>query len=103
MMMSIFSSFDALSTDIFGQKVTRSWSPATSDNKQQPGVGPTVSDRKTAAVSPPSTSSIGGLNEAAPRQLQNRLRGRSSKGGPGLRRNWMAFTVSKQLFLIEFI
>ncbi|KAM3247611.1 hypothetical protein P3L10_009378 [Capsicum annuum] len=63
MMMSIFSSFDALSAEIFGQKVTRSWPPATSDNKQ-PAVGPTVSDRKAAAVSPPSTSSNGGLNKA---------------------------------------
>ncbi|KAF3677149.1 putative pre-mRNA-splicing factor SF2 isoform X1 [Capsicum annuum] len=63
MMMSIFSSFDVLSAEIFGQKLTRSWPPATSDNKQQPGMGPTVSDRKTAAVSLPSTSSTGGLNK----------------------------------------
>ncbi|XP_049394000.1 uncharacterized protein LOC125858294 isoform X1 [Solanum stenotomum] len=63
MMMSIFSSFDALSAEIFGLKVSRSWAPATSDNKQQEGLAPLVSDRKTA-VSPPSTSSPGELNKA---------------------------------------
>ncbi|WMV20825.1 hypothetical protein MTR67_014210 [Solanum verrucosum] len=60
-MMSIFSSFDALSAEILGQKVNHSWAPPTSDNKQQ-GVGPLVSDRKIA-VSPPSTSATGKLNK----------------------------------------
>ncbi|CAN4089467.1 unnamed protein product [Withania somnifera] len=59
MMMSIFSSFDALSAELIGQKVNQ----PTSDKKQK-GVAPIVSDRKTAAASPPSTSSIGGLNKA---------------------------------------
>ncbi|XP_049394001.1 uncharacterized protein LOC125858294 isoform X2 [Solanum stenotomum] len=62
-MMSIFSSFDALSAEILGQKVNHSWAPPTSDNKQQQGLAPLVSDRKTA-VSPPSTSSPGELNKA---------------------------------------
>ncbi|XP_055827476.1 uncharacterized protein LOC129895741 [Solanum dulcamara] len=68
MMMSIFSSFDALSAEIFGHKVSRSWPPATSDNEQQQGLGPLVSNRKTAA-SPSSISSTGEPNnagEAAP-------------------------------------
>ncbi|KAK6794704.1 hypothetical protein RDI58_008157 [Solanum bulbocastanum] len=67
-MMSIFSSFDALSAEMLGHKVNHSWAPPTSDSKQQQGVGPLVSDRKIA-VSPPSTSATGKLNkteEAAP-------------------------------------
>ncbi|KAK4362860.1 hypothetical protein RND71_018101 [Anisodus tanguticus] len=77
MMMSIFSSFDVLSAEIFGQKVNRSWTP-NSEKKQQ-GVGPLVSNPKIAA-SPPSTSSTGGLKnpgEAAPpshQQQQKRPR-----------------------------
>ncbi|XP_015070174.1 uncharacterized protein LOC107014669 [Solanum pennellii] len=59
MIMSIFSSFDALTAEIFGLKVTPSWAPATSDNKQQ-GL---LSHRKTAA-SPTSNSSTGELNKA---------------------------------------
>ncbi|CAN4085631.1 unnamed protein product [Withania somnifera] len=64
MMMSIFSSFDALSADLFGQKVTRSWAQAPFDKKQQEGAGPIESDRKNAAASPPTTSSTGELNKA---------------------------------------
>lgn len=70
--MSIFSSFDALSAEILGQKVNHSWAPPTSDNKQPrgAGVGPIVSDRNIAvSVSPPSTSVTSKLNkteEAAP-------------------------------------
>ncbi|XP_015069206.1 uncharacterized protein LOC107013841 [Solanum pennellii] len=65
-MMSIFSSFDALSAEILGQKVNHSWAPPTSDNKQQrgAGVGPIVSDRNIAvSVSPPSTSVTSKLNK----------------------------------------
>ncbi|XP_055827200.1 uncharacterized protein LOC129895502 [Solanum dulcamara] len=63
-MMSIFSSFDALSAEMLGQKVSRSWATATSDNKQQQQrVGPLGSNQKIAA-SPPSTSSTGELNKA---------------------------------------
>uniref|UniRef100_A0A0V0H5A9 Putative ovule protein n=1 Tax=Solanum chacoense TaxID=4108 RepID=A0A0V0H5A9_SOLCH len=61
-MMSIFSSFDALSAEILGQKVNHSCAPPTSDNKQQQRVGPLVSDRKIA-VSPPSISATGKLNK----------------------------------------
>ncbi|KAG5617357.1 hypothetical protein H5410_017181 [Solanum commersonii] len=61
-MISIFSSFDALSAEILGQKVNHSWAPPTSDNKQQQGVGPLVSDLKIA-VSPPSISATGKLNK----------------------------------------
>ncbi|NP_001352407.1 uncharacterized protein LOC101248852 [Solanum lycopersicum] len=73
MIMSIFSSFDALSAEIFGLKVTPSWAPATSDNKQQQGL---LSHRKTAA-SPTSNSSTAELNkagEAAPAQQRRRPR-----------------------------
>nr|XP_016455086.1 PREDICTED: uncharacterized protein LOC107779226 [Nicotiana tabacum] len=62
-MMSIFSSFDVLSAEIFGLKVNRSWAPASTEKKQQEqGVSPLVSDRKNEA-SPPSTSSTGGLKK----------------------------------------
>ncbi|KAM3319700.1 hypothetical protein P3S67_006900 [Capsicum chacoense] len=64
MMMSIFGPFDALSAEIFGQKVNHSWVPPTSDKKQQEGVGPIISERKMAAASSPSISSTGGLNKA---------------------------------------
>nr|XP_009798506.1 PREDICTED: uncharacterized protein LOC104244730 [Nicotiana sylvestris] len=69
MLMSIFSSFDALSAEVFGQKVTSFWATSTETKQQQKGVGPLVSDRKTGGVSPPSTSSTGGLKkggEASP-------------------------------------
>nr|XP_033511129.1 uncharacterized protein LOC104092706 isoform X1 [Nicotiana tomentosiformis] len=63
MMMSIFSSFDALSAEMFGQKVNRSWAPASTEKKEQEqGLLPLVSDRKNEA-SPPSTSSTGGLKK----------------------------------------
>ncbi|XP_049394002.1 uncharacterized protein LOC125858295 [Solanum stenotomum] len=61
MMMSIFSSFDALSAELFGQKLSFS-KPSSTDTKQQ-GVGTLVSDQKTAA-SPPATSSTGILKKA---------------------------------------
>ncbi|XP_009596658.1 uncharacterized protein LOC107780653 [Nicotiana tabacum] len=69
MMMSIFSSFDALSAEVFGQKVTSFGAPSTENKQQQKGVGPLGSDQKTGGVSPPSTSSTGGLKkdgEASP-------------------------------------
>ncbi|OIT05108.1 PREDICTED: uncharacterized protein LOC109223886 [Nicotiana attenuata] len=69
MMMSIFSSFDALSAEVFGQKVTSFWAPSTETKQQPKGVGPLVSDHKTGGGSPPSTSSTGGLKkdgEASP-------------------------------------
>ncbi|KAK4351026.1 hypothetical protein RND71_030339 [Anisodus tanguticus] len=79
MMMSIFSSFDALSAEIFGQKVNRPWAPISEKKQQQLGVGPLVSDRKIAA-SPPSTSSTGGLKKAgeaaAPSRPQQQKRPR---------------------------
>nr|XP_009604591.1 uncharacterized protein LOC104099339 [Nicotiana tomentosiformis]XP_016456700.1 PREDICTED: uncharacterized protein LOC107780651 [Nicotiana tabacum]AAG43557.1 Avr9/Cf-9 rapidly elicited protein 65 [Nicotiana tabacum] len=62
-MMSIFSSFDVLSAEIFGLKVNRSWAPNTERKQQEQGVSPLVSDRKNEA-SPPSTSSTGGLKKA---------------------------------------
>ncbi|WMV20824.1 hypothetical protein MTR67_014209 [Solanum verrucosum] len=61
MMMSIFSSFDALSAELFGQKLSFS-KPSSTDTKQQ-GVGTLVSDKKTAS-SPPATSSTGILKKA---------------------------------------
>ncbi|KAH0762187.1 hypothetical protein KY290_018260 [Solanum tuberosum] len=72
MMMSIFSSFDALSAELFGQKLSFS-KPSSTDTKQQ-GVGTLVSDQKTAA-SPPATSSTGILKktgEASPPQQQQK-------------------------------
>ena len=63
-MMSIFSSFDALSAEVFGQKVTPFWAPTTETKQQQKGVGPLVSDHKTGGVSPPSPSSTGGEKKA---------------------------------------
>ncbi|KAK4734783.1 hypothetical protein R3W88_009044 [Solanum pinnatisectum] len=55
MMMSIFSSFDALSAELFGQKLSFS-KPSSTDTKQQGVVGTLVSDHK-ALASPPSNSS----------------------------------------------
>ncbi|MCD7461393.1 hypothetical protein HAX54_046038 [Datura stramonium] len=65
MMMSIFSSFDALSAELFGQKLSLSNSRALSstETKQQQGVGILASDHKNAG-SPPSTYSTGGLKKA---------------------------------------
>ncbi|KAF3634095.1 hypothetical protein P3S67_006902 [Capsicum chacoense] len=61
MMMSIFSSFDALSAELFGQKLSLSRPPIT-DTKQQQGVGTVAaSDHKNVASPPTTSSSTGGL------------------------------------------
>ncbi|XP_055827044.1 uncharacterized protein LOC129895357 [Solanum dulcamara] len=62
MMMSIFSSFDALSAELFGQKLSFSKASST-ETKQQQGIGTLVSDHK-AVASPLSTSSTGVLKKA---------------------------------------
>ncbi|XP_059304458.1 uncharacterized protein LOC132056332 [Lycium ferocissimum] len=66
MMMSIFSSFDARSAEVFGQKLSHFKAPSTeTKQQQQQGVGPTVSDSKSTVASPPSSSSsTGGLKKA---------------------------------------
>ncbi|OIT05106.1 PREDICTED: uncharacterized protein LOC109223884 [Nicotiana attenuata] len=61
-MMSIFSSFDVLSAEIFGLKVNRSWVPNTEKKQQEQGVSPLASDHKNEA-SPPSIASTGGLKK----------------------------------------
>ncbi|MCD7461394.1 hypothetical protein HAX54_046039 [Datura stramonium] len=63
MMMSIFSSFDALSAEVFGQKLSLSKAPTTHETNQQPGAAPLVTNRQ-AVASPPSTSSTGSLKKA---------------------------------------
>ncbi|KAJ8554238.1 hypothetical protein K7X08_024916 [Anisodus acutangulus] len=62
MMMPVFSYFDAISAEIFGQKLSFSKASST-QTKQQQGVAPIVSDRKTVAA-PPCASSTGDLKKA---------------------------------------
>ncbi|TMW92908.1 uncharacterized protein LOC107013844 [Solanum pennellii] len=73
MMMSIFSSFDALSAELFGQKLSFS-----KPSSEQQGVGTLVSDQKTAATS--STGVLKKAGEASPppssRQQQQQKRQR---------------------------
>ncbi|KAJ8554237.1 hypothetical protein K7X08_024915 [Anisodus acutangulus] len=57
-MMSIFSSFDALSAEIFGQKMNLL-------KQQQQGVGPIVSESKTVAT-PPCAGDLNKAGEASP-------------------------------------
>lgn len=81
MMMSIFSSFDALSAEFFGQKLSLA-KPSTTETKQQEvAVGPFVSDTKTTAAPPsnPSARVVKKAGEASPpsssrQQLQKRQR-----------------------------
>ncbi|CAN4085632.1 unnamed protein product [Withania somnifera] len=66
MMMSIFSSFDALSAEFFGQKLSLSKAPSTLTIQQQQGIGSIlVSDHKTVATLPSTSSSTGDLIKKA--------------------------------------
>lgn len=76
MMMSIFSSFDALSAELFGQKLGFSWAK---EQQQPKGFQAVATERKTGA----SSAASGGSSKAGeaapsyakkPRQEQRRPR-----------------------------